>query len=374
MSLTSLTAVVCDVVFPSLLKHKTWRFYLLGGTIFSLLFPLITLLGELSSAVWMFLLASLFWGVYYELVQFSHQSFVVAVEQKTNYTRDWGIIGLVISIGVLIGSIIGSNLLVLNDVVRTFTVSFIQGISLVLVLVLMMLIKKKRDELETKSAGVFEVRSLTRHKLALWKEAAYWKVLLVKVWPVILVGVLIEFVDATFWSLGSLFGIDIFGKGDMDWFLLTMYSLPLALGALVMMKVNIHVRKKFYSDVALLFGGLCLTFLFFTSGNVFLTLLAIFIGSLFFAVVWPLNEAVYSELLRRMGKENIHLLGLAKANLSLAYMVAPIFMGFLADRFGYFNTFGLLGLLCFASGILLIYITPRKIRMPGNDIQSISVS
>ena len=125
------------------------------------------------------------------------------------------------------------------------------------------------------------------------------------------------------------------------------------------------------SQLSLFAGGLVLIPIIFFKGNVVGVLSIIFISSLFTSFSWPLSDAVYSDLQKRLKDKNIHLIGLSNAAYSIAYMIVPIFMGYIADEVGYYNTFCFLGIItALIAGLLLIF-TPKKLKMPHSKLDSI---
>ncbi|HRO64876.1 MAG TPA: hypothetical protein PKU78_01505 [Candidatus Dojkabacteria bacterium] len=71
-----------------------------------------------------------------------------------------------------------------------------------------------------------------------------------------------------------------------------------------------------------------------------------------------------------MGKEKNHLFGMMNAIGSLAFIMIPIALGVLSDTFGYIYAFAFTGAFSMIAGTLLIIKTPRKIRLPQKEIQS----
>jgi MFS family permease len=89
------------------------------------------------------------------------------------------------------------------------------------------------------------------------------------------------------------------------------------------------------------------------------------------SLCWPLDDAIFSDLQKRLGKHGLHLIGLSQASYSVAYIIAPTFMGFLADKVGYNSSFAIIGIIAAAIGIFLLIITPRKLRMPQKELSQV---
>lgn len=365
ISASSLIGVVCDLAFPQLLKEKTWRFQLISGIIIALFFPILLHLSGLVAALALFLLASMLWGVYYELLLFAQQEFIVTEEKTKSYSRDWGIVFGATQLTWIMGPIIGSLLLQQIDLARTTIVLVLQALALVFTFVLIFFTpyhhKVKKTESKIKIA------------FDLFRELGYWRVLSRAILPVLIMGIMVEIIEATFWTIGGLFGREVMMEGGFDWILFTAFSVPLIIGSMVLAKLNIRSHKKLLSQVALLICGILLAAVYLSNLNNLLLLTLVGVSSLFFAFASPLNEAVYSDLIDRVGADKqLHLLGLAKANSSAAYIVTPIVVGFLADQTGYHMTFALVGLFAVFVAVFLLIISPRKIHLPEAEIKSFS--
>lgn len=69
-------------------------------------------------------------------------------------------------------------------------------------------------------------------------------------------------------------------------------------------------------------------------------------------------------------KRKNHLFGMMNAIGSLAFIVIPIALGILSDSYGYIYAFAFTGAFSMIAGIVLIIKTPKKIRLPQKEIQS----
>lgn len=360
MAASSVCGIVCDMTFPQLFKYKTWKFMLLSGIILAMAFPLALYLSVYVAAVFLFLLASLIWGIYYELLSFAQQSFIVSEEKSQNYSRDWGIVFAATTIATIIGPIISSQLLVYPQLVQTATIIATQIIALLFALLLIFVTPHHTNTIHNASG--------THSTLNVLMELRYWKVIAIHILPAIMVGILIEFIEATYWTLGGLFGKEVASGTGMEWVVVILYSVPFIVGSIIMSKLLVTERKKFFSQLSILIGGLILSLVLFSGTNLTALYVIIFLSSFCFSFASPLNEAVYSDLLKRIGKDKMHLMGIAKANSSIAYIIAPLLMGFVADYVGYHKTFALLGVLCVAVAAFLLYTSPRKLHLPEKEI------
>ena len=94
----------------------------------------------------------------------------------------------------------------------------------------------------------------------------------------------------------------------------------------------------------------------------------VFLASCALSVSYPLTDAVYSDILARMGRERKHMLGLSSSTMSLAYIVGPAVAGLVASMVGERMTFSVLGISVILVSILLLVVTPKKIKLPQTEI------
>jgi MFS family permease len=331
--------------------------------LYSTLFPVITNMGVLFSSAILFLIASAVWGVYFEFLSFTQQEFIVTNESRENYSRDWSTISIFWGIGMLVGPIIGSLLIHENLLNSTVIIVTLQLVALLFVYLLTKRVKKKN----------IEQKEIKEH-VSIVTEFRYWLILLKKIWPVILVGLTWEFVSATFWTIGGLYGETLLGDFGLDWMVMFMFILPILPGALILGKLKIVTKKKYWSEITLMLGGLLLALIYFTGGNILAVLVLILLAGFFLALSWPLNEAVYSDLIERSGDNQLHLTSITRANVSIGYTLGPILAGFLSDSVGYGNTLAIFGTGTAIVAFILLFVTPRKLRLPQKELKHVTDS
>jgi len=360
MALSSVVGIICDFTFPQIFKQKTWRFMLIIAILLAIFFPISTYLGSSAKYVNLFIIGTIIWGIYYEFLSFSQQSFIISEDSSGEYTKDWGIIYAIGQITAILGPIIGSFLLGIDLLVSNFSINFIQVLSLILAAFVIWQLPYRpliSEQIEIKS--LFTVR----------KEVNYWRILSFKIWPLILTNILVISVTATYWTLGGLLGQELVGKYNLDWLVMVLYFAPLVLGSLILVKVPVMNGKKRLSNISLLIGGIILSSIFFFQTMQIAVFIVIVLSSFALSFAGPLNEAVYSDLLDRMGKSRLHLIGLSKATVSVAFIIAPLATGILADKIGYYATFSFLGIIVAIIALLLLVLTPKKLKLPQTELK-----
>jgi MFS family permease len=121
----------------------------------------------------------------------------------------------------------------------------------------------------------------------------------------------------------------------------------------------------------MIFAGLILMPIYYFSNNWIPVAILIFLASFFLSFAGPLNEAVYSDLIKRSGKYKDDLLGLSKANSSLAYIVTPVAVGILADNLSYSIVFSIIGTLTAIIGFILFVFAPKKLHLSISGLDDV---
>ena len=119
----------------------------------------------------------------------------------------------------------------------------------------------------------------------------------------------------------------------------------------------------------MLLGGIFLALLFFKD-SVFYELAMVFLSSVMLSVTYPLVDAVYSDIVARMGRERKHVIGLSSSMVSLAYIVGPVLAGWIASQVGERMTFVTMGIAMAVVSTFLLFTTPKKLLLPQQEIKS----
>jgi predicted MFS family arabinose efflux permease len=189
--------------------------------------------------------------------------------------------------------------------------------------------------------------------------------------PLLLFSISIGIIDSVYWTIGGLFAEELFASQDKVWLPIVMYSAPFIFGGIIMAKLNLKIRKKFISQLLLILAALVLLFFFYPYLEANYAMLIILISSFFLALAEPLNDASYSNLLQRLGKNMEHLVGIKKVSYSIAYLIGPILAGYLSSLIGFRHAIGVVGLLILLIALFLLIATPKKIRIPQQELAKI---
>ena len=357
MSFSSVMGFVADLIFPQLFRKVSERRMVMlaissvlmtaGVFMWTTHFPMIAL----------FLLAMGIWGLYYEFLGFGLSSYVSKIAPVEERAGVWSVVGVVKSIAYCIGPLIGSWLFVLQG---NITVIFAYaGLALVSYVIWIALgIKNKKgtadDDKDTEGFHILE-------------EMGYWKALFKHVWPILLVSYVLGIVDATFWTTGVVLSDILVEKSWWGGLFLSAYMLPEIFLGFVVVRLGISKGKKKMAEKFLMLSGLLMVGLGLFESEVAMIALAFLIGSMA-AIAWPLVNAVYSDILVRMGKEQKHLTGMASSMINLSYITGPVIAGILANEIGEKKTMMFVGIFVSLIAFVLLFVTPRKLKLPQTEI------
>ena len=355
MACSSIVGFVMDLIFPQLLRSSGVR-KLAGG---ALLGALIFLVSMLSSTWWSYLLVIGFgmaaWGVYYELDSFMTQQFVAGVAPTHERSSVWGVVGVVRNLAYFIGPIVGSYVIAYGD--RAVVI----GAALVLFMAYLMFLfmRLPRDT---------EVLSYDQ-SIDIKQEIKYWIVLGHRVWPILLASFMVGMVDATFWTTGTVLNDKLSQQHMLGGWFLSAYMLPFLFGGLLIAKWGIDVGKKKWAERFIILGAMALTTVGFLD-SVPVMLIVVCVAGIFISMAFPLIDSVYTDLVSRARKGRKHIMGMSSATFSLAYVIAPILAGYVSNIVGEQMTFTYVGTTILLISICLLWVTPKKLKLPQDEIQS----
>lgn len=355
MALSSVVGFGMDLIFPQLLRSSGVR-KLAGG---ALLGALIFLVSMLSSTWWSYLLILVMgmaaWGIYYELDSFMTQQFVAGVAPSHERSSVWGVVGVVRNAAYFLGPIVGGYVVYYGD--RVVVLGSMAVLLFAYLLFLMIRLPTERE--------------IDHHEVSinLKEEIGHWYILGMRVWPILITSFVVGLIDATFWTSGTVL-TDRLAENSMfgGWFL-SAYMFPFLFAGLLVARWGVDVGKKRWAARFLLIGALSLMLVGFVK-SVFLLLLVVAVAGLFIAMAFPLIDSVYTDLVARARKGRKHIMGMSSATFSLAYVVGPILSGFISGKLGEEMTFTMVGLAVCVVAIVLLVVTPKKLKLPQDELQS----
>ncbi len=357
-SFSSVIGILCDVVFPKVFSNQPHYFFLKATLLSAIMFPLVYLL--FPNHILTFLLAMSVWGIYYELNIFSSFQFVKSYVGIDEHTKTWGKIVAFQTSAYALAPIFATHLLTLG-----YKQSFLFVCVLLLLTIVPILKFKQKFVIHSNKDSQEKPRNIS------WKkELEIWKLLFPKVWQLILLQTAITIIDAGFWTIGTLFTLHLSKTHALGNLLIPAYMAPAILVGFYLGRSNQKSGKKKTALISSLLSGILLTTYFFL--NSVTGIIVVTAGvSILLGVAVPEIKATFEDYVSRLKNEDNEMIGLQSASTSLAYVIAPIVATFLAEIVGYQNAFAFLGLFLTILTTFLIFVTPKKIKMPQKELAKI---
>ena len=355
-SFSSVIGFLSDLIIPQLLRGFKSRKLILLGIGVSLVFSGVLLWTTSWPWILLFLVAMAVWGVYYELLGFGSSQFVSDAVPLRSRSGVWATIGVFRCLAYFIGPILGSWLAISKG---NSVVPVVAAASVCVGYLIWLLTNKRETD--------FEKTVIPMEKFNIREELGYWKVLFEHVWPVLAISMMMGLIDATYWTTGAVLSDNLAKNGLFGILFLPLYMLPPVFLGVVLTKWGVYKGKKKMAEAFLLLSGVLLLCLGF-GGNLLIMLLLSFLIGASLSVSAPMTDAVYSDILARMGKEKKHMVGLSSSMLNIAYIIGPIMAGFIAGMVGERMTFAVVGGVTVVVAIVLLIVTPKKLRLPQAEI------
>ncbi|MFA5303698.1 MAG: MFS transporter [Candidatus Nanoarchaeia archaeon] len=355
MAFSSFIGLLTDLLLPQMLKNINIKNLLFIIIVLTFIFALVLIFSIQNPLIIIFLFAMFIWGIYFELIGFINHEFVSTSIPSDKRTGAWAIISLFSSLAYFLAPLLALFLLEYNDYFLVVSALFLTIISYFIFLLLK--IKGSKTKIDTKEVSIFE-------------ELKYWMILGKTVWPIVITKFALGVIDASFWTIGAVLSEKLVAqKVFLASLYLPFFTLPTLLMGFILVSVSIDTQKKKLSELFLIISSFFLI-LMGLNHDINWQLVCVLAIGVMHALAWPLTDAVYSDILSRMGNEKKHLIGISNSVYSLAYIIGPILAGLLSSFFGEYWAFSLIGIFILIFSIILLIFTPKKLRVPQNEIKT----
>ena len=354
LGFSSIVGLLADIVLPQMFKNVSSVKLIILAAVTSFAFS-----GFMLSATWfpyvfVFLIGMAVWGIYYEFLGFATQQFVANSVPSALHASTWAFISTFRSLAYTLGPFVAGLLLKWGD-----RQMIIFAITLAVVGYYLILLFGMTKSVEEKVS--FKHINFTA-------EVGHWIALFWRVWPVVVLSLLVGTVEAIFWTVGAVYADMLSETSWLGGLFLSVYMAPSLFMGFWVMRLNIVSGKKRKATMSLAASGLLLAMLG-ISDSVFLILLLVFISSCLSAFSYPLIDAVYSDVIARMGRQRLHLVGLTNSATSVSYIIGPMLGGLIASQFGEKMTFSVVGGAMSVMCLMLFFVLPKKLKLPQKQIE-----
>lgn len=355
ISFQSVVGVVADLVFPRLLKSASVRKLVFWAILASALTSLFLSSSVVKPFLAIFVVTMALWGIYYELISFANFQFMGSAVPAHRRSGAWGIFGIFVSLAYFFGPLVAAQLLMKGYLIT-------QGAIVVFLFfawVLLVITKSFHD--------TAPVADLT--KLNPITEIKHWLTLSEHIWPVLIISLLLGFVDSTFWTVGAVWTEKLAQTNPWGGWLLSFYLLPFILIGLPVARMGIEVGKKKLAEKYLGIAGI-MFILMAVNENLGWQIAMVAAASSALAVCYPMLEGVYSDIIARMRQEKKEMIGLTSSVTNISYIIWPVVAGLISSMVGPRLTFSYLGGLIVIVSVILLLVTPRKLKLPQEEIKT----
>jgi MFS family permease len=263
--------------------------------------------------------------------------------------------GTFVNLAYFIGPLLAAALLLKNYV-------YVEGVILVFLVVaflLLSLFKGHHDappKIDIKDVNPFV-------------ELKHWLTLSKHLWPVMVLSLMLGFIDSTFWTTGAIWTEKLAKINYLGGLFLPFYQLPAIFLGAVVAGLGIYKGKKILTEKFLIVAGIFLIALA-VSDAIIWQLAMVLMASAALSVCYPLLEGVYTDIVARMGKEKNDLIGLTSSVVNVSYIIWPPIVGVVAGIIGERLTFSFVGVLVVVVSVVLLFVTPKKLRLPQEEIKT----
>ena len=351
---SSIAGAIFDFFLSRYLRNTHFRRVYFFMFMLSACMPL--LLFKATTTI-MFLIAMALWGFYYDLQNFGNFDFVGRKSAKEEHSSHFGVITLFKAIGYMLAPIITSLLIGSFIDTKPFIV-MMMCLALAFTFYMYLYFVSKHHNYEY-------IKQKERRSKNIFREVSLWKRIGKIMFPVLTLTMLINIVDAFFWTIGPIIAEGFSEKGIFSGLFMTAHTLPPLITGWFVGSISNNLGKKKTAFLAFISACLLLSTLYLFN-NQYLLVCVIFIASSCFALALPSLNGAYADYIQATSELESEIEGLEDFFTNIGYTVGPIAAGFLADSIGNLRAFSIMGFTCAIIACIAMVLTPRKIKIPAN--------
>lgn len=354
---SSIAGALFDFIVSRLFSNTSFRRMFLLMLLVCSVYPLILFNAE---AIWVFLFAMVLWGVYYDLFAFGVFNFVSTQSKKEEFTKDFGIIQILRSVGVIIAPLVIG--LLVTEIYGWNVIAFVWGNLFIAILAFFVL------AIVTKRRKVVPLLGPKGHvqkswNFSLWtKELRAWTKIGAVIAPALVVSLMYHITEAFFWTIGPLYG-DAHGSLLFGALFLAADTAPGLFVGWYINRFTLLWGKKRVAFVSLLCSGLILS-LFALISQPWAHVVLVLCASLFMTMAVPAINGAISDYVSETPELEKEIIGLADFSSNVAWVIGPIAAGGLAQLIDIPRTFTAIGMVQAVVAIILLLKALGPIRVP----------
>lgn len=348
LAFSSVMGAILDVTLSRILKHTNYLKTFLLILAISFIFPLVL---WYANHILVYLLAMTIWGLYYDLYTFASYDFVHRTDSHTHqYSFDFGIIELFRSVAGFLAPLLAAWLIIDQVDFSNITSPLIFLIIAALLYVVLFRVSPihyfQSEPPLPKSSNFFT-------EIQLWFPVAH------KIFPFLIVMVMMYIFDAVFWTAGPLFSASFPGIPYFSGILMTLYNLPSLLTVWKIEWITSRFGKKPTALFSFFLANLFLIPIGFIASP-YHVLFLVFLSSVASSITWPAVLGIFADHINQFPHNQSEIEGLTDFMINLGYIFGPIFAGLLSDRFNINFSFAALGLVNIVIILILAFYFSQK--------------
>lgn len=353
ISLSAISGAVFDLLISKYIRSAHYLKYFLLVFVISFSMPLV-LWG--SSSIWLFVLAMILWGFYYDLINFGIFDLASRISHQHEHTKNISLIGIFKTVGYFIGPPL------IAYIISFSTISLTPIAPPYIFLIVASAIYIYLFSLTDIHDFIRPVRSKAIN-IHWYKELFTWKKLSKILLPVLVFNVFFYIFEATFWTLGPIFSQQFPDSKHFSGLFMIVYVLPTVIAASFAEKITSFFGKKKTAYVAFIVSNLFIIPLGpFASPPIILGL--VFVSTIAASLSWSAISGAFIDYLAETELYDSEIIGLKDFSANLGYIVGPVLSGVISDIVGISYTFSILGLVNILVVSYLFLVTPRHITIP----------
>ena len=354
LGFSSVAGVFFDVILLRLLEKANYKRIFFFMFIVAITVPFLLFGG---TTVLIYLAAMAAWGLYYNLFDIASMDFIGRTTASNVHESSFGILNAFEQFGYLVAPFVGSLMLVTigsKNILPGWIFAF-----LVVAFIFYVLLCFRKLSVNNKEKP--------EHKkvLSIFTEVELWEKIGKVIFPVLILCLVINLVDASVWTIGPLFSesISISSSGLTGGAFMLAYTLPPLLVGWFVGRLALKFGKKNIALVSLFLGSLLLVLVGFVEIKL-LAIALIFCVSFFWAMVWPTMNAAYADKVMATPQYGEEIETIDDWSMNLGDMSGPILGGYAAQFFGITHSFIITGVFGLIAAVILFCFIPKNLVEP----------
>jgi MFS family permease len=353
ISFQSIVGLGADLIFPTLLRTTKTKRLIFWAIVMSALTSFFLAGSVTQPFIAIFLVTMTLWGIYYEFVAFANYQFMGSVVPPHMRSAAWGVTGTFVNLAYFLGPLLATAVLFKSYVLA-------EGLILVFLVTALFLLSLFKGPHDTPAK--IDIKDINP-----WVELKHWLTLSRHIWPAMILSLLLGFIDSTFWTTGAIWTEKLAKINYLGGLFLPFYQLPAIFFGVIVAGWGIYKGKKILTEKFLAVAGFFLIALA-VSDAIYWQLSMVLLASAALSICYPLLEGVYTDIVARMGKEKKDMIGLTSSVVNVSYVIWPPVVGVVAGLIGERLTFSFVGVLVVVVSLILLFVTPKKLRLPQKEI------